>query len=218
MRRPEDKVILSDGTGFFVGEDRYKAHLKIAKESTQRSTCNDHKAVNQANADRLKLEATGIGAGACARHGCFVPHSIVDFQKGERQMNMDYSVCQALAYNSDGITNVHMFYDIICQYFVHFYDRVKSNPYLSIRPNLTIDELIGLFHIHGHQDKCFTRHAPNFVPNAGQVDGEILETLWAPLNEVSGSTRGMAKFHRRETLDDHMNDSNWKKLVNMGKL
>ena len=30
------------------------------------------------------LEATGIGAVACGHHGCFYPHSVVDFQKGER--------------------------------------------------------------------------------------------------------------------------------------
>jgi len=28
--------------------------------------------------------ATGIGACACARHGCFLPNSVVDFQKGEK--------------------------------------------------------------------------------------------------------------------------------------
>jgi hypothetical protein len=30
------------------------------------------------------MEATGIGAAACARHGCYYPHSVVDFQKGEK--------------------------------------------------------------------------------------------------------------------------------------
>ena len=50
----------------------------------QRATCANHKAVNQANSNRKNLEATGVGACACARHGCFVPHSVVDFQKGER--------------------------------------------------------------------------------------------------------------------------------------
>jgi hypothetical protein len=50
----------------------------------QRASCANHKAVNQANLERRNLEATGIGASACARHGCFVPHSVVDFQKGER--------------------------------------------------------------------------------------------------------------------------------------
>ena len=42
--------------------------------------------------------------------------------------------------------------------------------------------------------------------------------LWALLNEISRSTRGMATSHRREVMDDHMNDSNWKKLVDLGKL
>src|SRR5438445_11446835 len=42
--------------------------------------------------------------------------------------------------------------------------------------------------------------------------------LWAPLNEISRSTRGMSMSHRREVIDDHMNDSNWKKLVDLGQL
>ncbi|KAG2045828.1 hypothetical protein BDR06DRAFT_900116 [Suillus hirtellus] len=32
-----------------------------------------------------KLKSPSIGGVACARHSCFVPHSMVDFQKGERQ-------------------------------------------------------------------------------------------------------------------------------------
>jgi len=40
--------------------------------------------VNAANVQRSNLRATGVGATACARHGCFVPHAVVDFQKGER--------------------------------------------------------------------------------------------------------------------------------------
>ncbi|KIK76051.1 hypothetical protein PAXRUDRAFT_171027, partial [Paxillus rubicundulus Ve08.2h10] len=48
------------------------------------SSCNNHRAVNQANSSHVQLEATGIGATACAHHGCFTPHSVVDFQKGER--------------------------------------------------------------------------------------------------------------------------------------
>ena len=50
------------------------------------------------------------------------------------------------------------------------------------------------------------------------VDGEVLETLWAALNKIADSTRSQSTAHRRETLDDHMNDSNWKKLVGLSKL
>jgi Kyakuja-Dileera-Zisupton transposase len=130
-------------------------------------------------------------------------------------MNMDYTLCQALKYNSDGIPRTVVCYDIACQFFTHFEDRVQNNPYLSLPRNMTIEKAIGQFHIHGHQDDCFPKYSPNFIPGIGQVDGEIIETLWSQLNEVSGSTRSMSMFHRRETLNDHMNDSNWKKLLQM---
>ena len=39
--------------------------------------------MNAANLDRKNRDVTGIGACACAWHRCFVPHTVVDFQKGE---------------------------------------------------------------------------------------------------------------------------------------
>ena len=48
----------------------------------QRSTCHDHRAVNNVNKHGGHLDSTGIGATACI-HGTFVPDSVVDFQKGE---------------------------------------------------------------------------------------------------------------------------------------
>ncbi|KAG2347752.1 hypothetical protein BDR05DRAFT_973707 [Suillus weaverae] len=83
--KPFNEVWLSNGLGFMVGKDRYKMHLEEAADMVEKSSCNNHQAVNQANASRHKLESTGIRGVACAQHGCFVPHSMVDFQKGERQ-------------------------------------------------------------------------------------------------------------------------------------
>jgi len=68
-----DKVYLMDGQGFMVTDTMYRKHLSLAQDIIQRSECNNHWAVNQANALRHNLEATGIGGCACARHGCFVP-------------------------------------------------------------------------------------------------------------------------------------------------
>ncbi|PCH42791.1 hypothetical protein WOLCODRAFT_74097, partial [Wolfiporia cocos MD-104 SS10] len=84
-RWPDDDVWLGDGHGFMVAEARYKIHLAAAKESKQSPPhlCHNHHAVNQANADRHNLEATGIGAAACGHHRCFFPHLVIDFQKGE---------------------------------------------------------------------------------------------------------------------------------------
>lgn len=86
QKNPSDEVSLTDGLSFIVTDAPYKSHLSTAPDQVQRSNCNNHRAVNQANASRQRLEATGIGGCACARHGCFVPHSMVDFQKGERQV------------------------------------------------------------------------------------------------------------------------------------
>ncbi|KAI5998479.1 hypothetical protein EDC04DRAFT_2872174 [Pisolithus marmoratus] len=63
MNKPELDVALSDGKGYMVAEVPYQSHLKQSLDSK---------------------EVRGIGATACAWHGCFVPHSVVDFQKGER--------------------------------------------------------------------------------------------------------------------------------------
>ncbi|KAG2113783.1 uncharacterized protein F5147DRAFT_650200 [Suillus discolor] len=129
---PSDEVSLMDGLAFMVGDERYKSHLSVAQDRVQKSDCNNHHAVNQANASRQKLEATGIGGCACAWHGCFVPHSMVDFQKGERQMNMDYALSQALNYHTNGISRAITFYDINCQYNKFLKDRITSSMYLSI--------------------------------------------------------------------------------------
>ncbi|KAH9941379.1 hypothetical protein B0H21DRAFT_780214 [Amylocystis lapponica] len=119
MRRPANDVAISDGTGFMVGEGRYKAHLKVANEVKLKSSCNNHKA------------------------------------------------------------RVILLYDINCQYRVHLRQRFTESPYLHMPCRLEIVQGIGLFHVHGHQDTCFMRYSPTFIPGAGLVDGAILETLWS---------------------------------------
>ncbi|KAI6115546.1 hypothetical protein EV401DRAFT_1889521 [Pisolithus croceorrhizus] len=71
------------------------------------------------------------------------------------------------------------------------------------------------FHLAVHKLSCFPRYSLNFIKGAGHLDGEILETLWAPFNKISPTARSMTQAHRKEVYDDHMRDSNWKKLVGM---
>lgn len=97
-------------------------------------------------------------------------------------------------------------------------ERVTSSRHLKIPDGLELRLGIGLFHIHGHRDTCLARYSPSFIEGGRQIDGETIETLWAPLNEISRSTRGMSTSHRREVIDDHMGDSNWKKLIDLGRL
>ena len=137
------------------------------------------------------------------------------FLKSHR--NMDYSIFKALNFNMEGIEAALISYDVICQWSVHIMERVTGSNYLKKPDNLELRLAIGLFLIHGHQDACLPRYLPSFIEGARQIDGETIEALWAPLNEISRSTRGMSRLHRKEVIDDHMNDSNWKKLVNVGK-
>ena len=126
---------------------------------------------------------------------------------------MDYSICGAIQQLHPQTNKLLLIYDVNCEWSIHFKERVAAGPYLSVRENLGITYSIGKFHLGAHIKECFPLFSLNFVEGAGQLDGEIIETLWSPLNNVSGSTRSMSKAHRQEILDDHMNDSNWKKLV-----
>ncbi|KAI6009701.1 hypothetical protein EDC04DRAFT_2871369 [Pisolithus marmoratus] len=83
MNKPEMDVSLSDGKGYMVSEIPYQSHLQQSLDN-KRSTCSNHREINAANINKSNLQSTGIGATACAQHGCFVPHLVVDFQKGER--------------------------------------------------------------------------------------------------------------------------------------
>ncbi|KAF8264636.1 hypothetical protein EI94DRAFT_1592386 [Lactarius quietus] len=211
-RSGERDVSLSEGLAFMANPDTYKAHLWSGWECAQPSTCNTYRAIEQANSSHAHLDVTGIGATACC-HGFFVPTSVVDFQKGERQINMDYSICKALAFNMTDIPVALVMYDVMCQYQVHFQKRVKKSLTLSIPSLLELWTGIRLFHIHGHQDSCLPQFSLSFIPGAKQVDGEIIETLSAPLNNISRSLWGMSLAQRQEVLDAHINHSNWNKLV-----
>jgi len=135
---------------------------------------------------------------------------------GSRQMNIDYAVCQSLS-SMESNSQVIAIYDVACQWSRHFRQRVKSSKYLDIPSDLTVVPAVGKWHLGAHVVDCFPKFSLNFIRGMGQVDGEILETLWSITNKVSGTTRAMAKSHQSEVLDDNMYDSNWKKWVGIGE-
>jgi len=133
-----------------------------------------------------------------------------------RQINMDYSICNALAYHTEPMNSALIIYDVACQWSINFHRHVQDSHFLSL-PQLThLIPAVGKFHLAAHVPSCFAKFSLNFVQGAGQLDGEILETLWSEFNKVSASAHSMSKAHRAEVYDDHMRDSNWKKLVSMG--
>lgn len=155
-------------------------------------------------------DITGVVAVACARHGCYVPNALADLFLGEQQKNIDFCILMAiLLTNIDPDQGMMIIYDIVCQYIVHFRDRIGH----LLPEGLSIDAAIGLFHVHAHKDDCFFRYASTFIPGSGIVAGEILESLWSTLNSISPSARTATLPHRAELLDDHTTDSNHKKML-----
>jgi hypothetical protein len=133
-------------------------------------------------------------------------------------MNMDYGYVQAVKHtNTEKTHSIIHCYDINCQYHINLRKRVGPGQYLSFRPGLRLIPAIGLFHVHGHQDSCYPRYAPRFIPGAGQVDGEGMERLFSVLNGISSVARTMTLANRSETLDSHMGDNNFKKMIDMGE-
>lgn len=133
-----------------------------------------------------------------------------------RQMNIDYAICQCLSSMKSGCRIITI-YDIACQWYRNFLKRVAAGKYLSLPSGVHLVPAVGKWHLGAHVMECFPKFSLNFIKGVGQVDGEVLETLWSTTNKVAGTTRAMAKSHRAEVLDDNMYDSNWKKWMGIGE-
>ncbi|KAI6002361.1 hypothetical protein F5J12DRAFT_783842 [Pisolithus orientalis] len=109
---PEEGVDYSHWTlsRSLVMDGNFKAEHMHPKDSGSEAH------VNHANANWQQLASTGIGGNACVWHGCFVPHSMVNFQKGEQQVDMDYALAHAVWHGTVHGQQVIHFYDINCQY------------------------------------------------------------------------------------------------------
>ena len=76
---------------------------------------------------------------------------------------------------------------------------------------------VGKWHLTAHIPECFPKFSLNFVEGARQVEGEILETLWSRMDEVAGLAQSMSIAHHQETVDENMNDNNWRKIIRIGR-
>ena len=98
---------------------------------------------------------------------------------------MDYALVHSLQHKVNPAQQVIHFYDVNCQYNKNLHRRIANNQFISLPPDLKIVPGIGIWHVHGHQMQCFVWYAPNFIPGAGNVDGEIMETLWSSVMPVT---------------------------------
>jgi hypothetical protein len=131
-------------------------------------------------------------------------------------VNIDYAICRAIDFFA-GTPQFLVVYDVCCQWSIHFLERARQGPYLGVREGLDIIPAVGQWHLSAHRRDCFFQYSLNFIQGSARQSGEMMETLWAVLDNVSGITRAMSYAHRQEVLDDYMYDSNWKKLCGIRK-
>ncbi|KAG2120428.1 uncharacterized protein F5147DRAFT_741483 [Suillus discolor] len=196
---------LSHGWGYFVEEGKYKGHINMNSEVLQeKSTCVSHNAVNMADTKSSKgLAATGVSTVDCARHDMKLPNGFS--YSFPRYLNMDYLVFSALVAFSQLII-FNFSYDIACQWHKKLWSRMPSLPLA-----LHLDHP-SKFHLDAHIKVCQTKFSFNWTPWVGRMDGEAPERGWANINRVAASTKEMGPGARRDTLDDHFGDWNWKKI------
>ena len=194
-----------------------RGHLAISTHfNLQKAPCaHRFMAIEKATRALKNCDITGCVAVACAWHGCFAPGAFADMDRGEQQRHVDYCLHRAIETTnvSGRLDSVTLMYDIGCQYWVNFKRRNAETLPMSIRH---WDTAIGLFHVHGHKEACLYNFSSHFIPRSGIVSGEILESLWSVLNKISPSRRAASHASWAELLDDHLNDNNLKKILNIG--
>ncbi len=132
---------------------------------------------------------------------------------------MDYVVLSTLSAEGNLVNRITFSYDIACQWSKNLLPRFASYPQEFVNVNISAHDLhfaIPKFHLPGHGKLCQTEYSFNFIKGSGRTCGECIEQGWAGQNPLSMSTREMGPGARSETLDDHWNAWNFRKLTSLG--
>ncbi|KAJ7500537.1 hypothetical protein B0H11DRAFT_2225527 [Mycena galericulata] len=209
---------LGDGYSFYCGVMRYMEHVAKHWDTPQeRSTCVSHDAVDKPDREARGTASSGIGAVDCARHNMKRPLAVGDLQFGERYINMDYMFFKSIA--GTDLVRFFVSYDIACQWHINIMNRMATYEaeLQMVDDKKFIVFLVPKFHLPAHIEECNIRFSFNLTPEVGQTDGEAPERGWANANPLAGSTKEMGPGARRDMLNEHFNDWNWKKIVAFGR-
>ena len=105
-------------------------------------------------------------------------------------------------------------YDVICSWSIHFRKRMAEFPEsMQISDTTQVDVAILGWHINGHGVKCRDNFNLTYMEGAGRTVGEDIETTWAGTNPLAPSVREMGPAARHDTLNNHWNGWNFRKIV-----
>ncbi|KAJ6449237.1 hypothetical protein C8R47DRAFT_999277 [Mycena vitilis] len=210
---------LGQGLAYFVDKIPYTEHIKHYVNQEEISSCSGFAAMFLANLKRVKgLRTSGVGGVTCIRHNMWRPNGMGDLQKGERYCNMDWIFASSLR-NSE-ILYIIFTYDINCQYFKTFWDRMRKLPeYLHLNiPAANVFFYVPNFHLPPHKDECHGPFSLHFAPGAGLSNGEGIEQNWASSNGAASQTKQMGPGSRQDTLDDILGAHNYSKTLALGRI
>ncbi|KAF7358324.1 CxC2 domain-containing protein [Mycena venus] len=209
---------LGNGLAFYGKVEAYMHHVKKHWHQKQdRSHCVAHDAVDKPDREARRTASSGVGAVDCTRHNMKRPRAVGDLQLRECYINMDYMFFYSIA--GTELLRFFVSYDIACQWHLNIWSRMQKYQDAT----LTLDGrgkfmtfLVPKFHLPAHIEACNLKFSFNLTRNVGQTDGEAPERGWADANPLARSMKEMGPGFRRDTIDDHFNDWNHKKIIALG--
>ena len=199
------------------------------------STCSGLSALDHANTKFTKGYATsGIVCTTC-RHEFILPEGAGPLQKGERYVftspydpfrplidrtrfaNTDYVTALSASHNPE--TKKVISYDIMCQYCINLYNRLKDLPFDNAEQlyDMIVAFLIPKFHLAAHKQDCQVSRSLNYEPGVGRSDMEGPERTWFGL-QGGGSTKDQGPGYWSDAMDDKFGHWNWSKLIRLGRV
>ncbi|KAJ7067733.1 hypothetical protein B0H15DRAFT_794124 [Mycena belliarum] len=118
------------------------------------------------------------------------------------------------------ILHVIFTYDIACQYYKNFWDRMRKLPeylHLNIPPS-NIFFYVPNFHLPPHKDDCHGPFSLHFAPGVGMSNGEGIEQNWENSNGAASQTKQMGPGSRQDTLDDILGAHNYRKTLALRRI
>ncbi|KAJ7884770.1 hypothetical protein B0H14DRAFT_2564170 [Mycena olivaceomarginata] len=220
-----DDVSLCKGRGQFTLDSEYKEYLASIPVSTEKSTCNYLKVVNKQDKKKFKnMAITGTVNVQCSH--VFIL-SCADLQLGERFANSDYSLATSLRQHTgrgpmtfefrmevDDVDEMTT-YDIAREYTAHLEERFAMH-FPDLLDKVKKMRWGAALHVQGHQDSCMYLFGTSYISCIGHFHGETAEQYWPEANQLGPHVRQMNNGHRQDTMIDHHNDWNYKKLANLG--
>ena len=105
-------------------------------------------------------------------------------------------------------------YNVICSWLIHFRKRMAEFPKSSWIPDTTqVNMAVPGWHINGYGEKCWDNFNLSYMEGAGRTVGEDIETTWAGTNPLAPSVCEMGPAAWHDTLNDHWNGWNFRKIV-----